>query len=207
MSDKMSERVLCVGSKYVEYLHELGEFSGAFAPRFTCLEMVFVHGLDSFIPRRQCEGNPSWKQIIPYVAFVAGAEVFTYTRGKTGGEGRLHALRSLGVGGHVSEDDMAGASGIQGLMAAMKREIDEEVVMPTLPWKVEILGLIHEPESPNPVDRDHVGVLVVAHLHWPDVRAREDCLADARFEKLDDVRAGAEKHERWSQIAMGRLGR
>ena len=41
--------------------------------------------------------DPSLKQIIPYVVFLAKDQVFVYTRGKTQGESRLHALRSQHV--------------------------------------------------------------------------------------------------------------
>ena len=59
-------------------------------------------------PRSEVEEDPGFKQIIPYVVFRSGDGVFCYTRGKSQGEARLHRLRSLGVGGHVSEEDADG---------------------------------------------------------------------------------------------------
>ena len=78
-------------------------------------------------PRSQVEEDPAFKQIIPYVVFRSGDGVFCYTRGKSQGEARLHRLRSLGVGGHVSEDDAQGGRTLDAYEAALRRELDEEV--------------------------------------------------------------------------------
>ena len=57
------------------------------------------------------EEDPSFKQLIPYMLFrhrsPPGPDmVFQYTRGTGMGEGRLHRKRSVGIGGHISADDV-----------------------------------------------------------------------------------------------------
>ena len=59
----------------------------------------------SFRPRAEVETDPGFKQLIPYVVMKCGAEVFHYTRGTSGTETRLRALRSIGLGGHITRDD------------------------------------------------------------------------------------------------------
>src|SRR3954467_10445027 len=64
----------------------------------------------SFRPRAEVETDPSFKQLIPYVVLRCGGELFHYTRGSQGTEARLRALRSVGIGGHISRADAGTAS-------------------------------------------------------------------------------------------------
>ena len=59
------------------------------------------------------EEDPSFKQLIPYVLFRwtdadGTVHLFEYLRGSGQGERRLHAKRSVGVGGHISTIDADG---------------------------------------------------------------------------------------------------
>ena len=60
-----------------------------------------------FLPRGDCETDPTFKQIIPYVIvyFQATGQILTYRRGPEVGETRLAGNRSLGFGGHINPDD------------------------------------------------------------------------------------------------------
>ena len=103
---KTDERVLIVPSSELD---RLGRFQGFSPEAERYLSSLLVPELMDYRPRSQVEDDPSLKQIIPYVVFRCAESVFCYTRGKSQGEARLHRLRSLGVGGHVSEDDAQGA--------------------------------------------------------------------------------------------------
>ena len=98
----LSERVLVVPAAEFDRLGRFQGFSGD-ADRY--LNALLIPELASFRPRSEVEDDPSFKQIIPYVIFRSNGLVFTYVRGKRGGELRLRRLRSLGVGGHVAEAD------------------------------------------------------------------------------------------------------
>src|SRR5271168_1258992 len=58
-----------------------------------------------FRPRYEMESDPGFKQLIPYIVLKFGEELFHYRRGSAGAEKRLQALRSIGIGGHISEVD------------------------------------------------------------------------------------------------------
>src|SRR5215216_4528766 len=58
-----------------------------------------------FTPRAPAETNPELKQIIPYVLLVHGERIFHYVRGKKSGEQRLVAKGSVGIGGHMNDQD------------------------------------------------------------------------------------------------------
>ncbi len=98
----MDEEVLVFPSRLLD---ELGPFEGIsteierYLPTFLHPEHL------RYIPRSLAEDDPSHKQLIPYVVLRSGDEVFCYTRGKKGGEQRLHDRWSLGVGGHICRED------------------------------------------------------------------------------------------------------
>ena len=124
MSQKVDERVLVVPSAELD---RLGRFQGFSAEAERYITALLVPELMQYRPRSEVEDDPGFKQIIPYVVFRSGDAVFCYTRGKSQGEARLHRLRSLGVGGHVSEEDAQGGKSLDAYEAAMRRELDEEV--------------------------------------------------------------------------------
>src|SRR5947207_7977538 len=102
MTDKSQEQVLVVPTAV---FHACGPFQG-FSPHFAqYLPRLLEPAHLSYRPRAEVETDPSFKQIVPYVILRHGSDVFHYTRGKGGTEARLRALRSIGVGGHISADD------------------------------------------------------------------------------------------------------
>ena len=131
--------------------------------------------------------------------FRSGAKVFCYTRGKGQGEARLHRRRSLGVGGHVSEEDARGSKSYEAYEAAMRRELEEEVEIRS-PGHSRRVGLIND--DATPVGRVHLGVVHLFELDRPEVRPREEELAEAHFLGIDEIRSLREEFETWSQIVL-----
>ena len=71
------------------------------------LSEFFVAGVPRFMPRSLAEGDPTFKQLIPYVIMTHGGKYLSYVRGKQAGETRLVGHRSIGIGGHINPaDDM-----------------------------------------------------------------------------------------------------
>ncbi|MEX0614166.1 MAG: phosphoesterase, partial [Pirellulales bacterium] len=90
--------------------HALGYFQGFSADVSRYLPRLLEGEHLEYRPRGQMEEDPSFKQLIPYVLFrwidEAGApHLFEYQRGSGQGERRLHAKRSVGVGGHINPVD------------------------------------------------------------------------------------------------------
>ena len=71
--------------------------------------------------------------------------MFCYTRGAGQGESRLHAKRSIGVGGHISEED-AGAVDANPYQQGMRRELAEEVAIDT-DYRERCVGMINDDET------------------------------------------------------------
>ena len=102
------ERVLVVPTSR---FHELGHFQGFSADMGRYLPALLDGDDLAYRPRGEMEQDPSFKQLIPYVVFryidsADAVHVFQYTRGGGQGEKRLHAKRSVGIGGHISTLDL-----------------------------------------------------------------------------------------------------
>jgi predicted NUDIX family phosphoesterase len=178
--------------------HEIGLFQGLCrdAARY---EPMFRLG--RFIPRAKAEDDPSFKQLIPYVVLRHEERIFRYRRGSKGTEARLHALGSIGVGGHINPVDGHDFDGLY--HAAMLRELREEVELPSGPPRLEPMGLINDDSVP--VGRVHLGVVHLLELPTPEVRSREAALADARFASLDELLRDREGFETWSRFVIDEL--
>jgi predicted NUDIX family phosphoesterase len=199
MSQKVDERVLVVPSAELD---RLGRFQGFSAEAERYITALLVPELMQYRPRSEVEEDPSFKQIIPYVVFRSADAVFCYTRGKSQGEARLHRLRSLGVGGHVSEDDAEGRKSLDAYESAMRRELDEEVEVAS-PGRIRRVGLINDDSTP--VGQVHLGVVHLYELEHPHVSAREEGLAEAGFIPLSNILTIQHEFETWSQICIASI--
>ena len=155
----------------------------------------------SFRPRSEVETDPNFKQLIPYIVLACEGNVFHYRRGSSGGEKRLAAKRSVGIGGHISEADAAG--GTDPYHTGMMRELTEEVEL-GCGFAERCVGFINDDRTP--VGSVHLGVVHVFELEAPAARSREDALADAGFAPWTELLRDAEQFETWSQFVFDYLG-
>jgi predicted NUDIX family phosphoesterase len=196
VSHPSSERVLVVpGSE----LDRLGRFQGFHPDAERYLSALLVPGMMEYRPRSEVEDDPSLKQIIPYVVLKSQDAVFCYTRGKSQGEARLHRRRSLGVGGHVAEEDAEGRRSFEAYEMAMRRELDEEVEVAS-PGRMRLVGLINDDSTP--VGSVHLGVVHLLELDRPLVTPREEGLAEAEFVRIIELGKSWDEFETWSQICI-----
>lgn len=196
------EQILVVPTSVVDAIGTINGFSRD-VDQF--LKPILASEFLSFRPRGAMEADPSFKQLIPYVILQykdsAGQPfLFTYTRGKGQGEARLHAKRSFGIGGHISEEDAAG--GACPYETGMRRELDEEVTIRS-EFRESRMGLIYD--SSTEVGRVHLGVVHRFELVRPDVISNEDDLSDASFISIDELRKDRDRLEMWSQICLDAL--
>jgi predicted NUDIX family phosphoesterase len=204
MSKYAGEEVLVVPRALLE---ELGTFHGL---RTTGLAAAIDRLLDPaahfFMDRAAAEDDPSHKQLIPYCVFRCGDHILHYTRGKSGGESRLHAKLSVGVGGHINPVDTGGGrTGPDAYHAAVAREIDEELVIATPPAGTRrIIALLND--DSNPVGQVHLGLVHLIDLTTTAAAAREDALAGLAFSPLAELNGPLfERLETWSQHCIRHL--
>jgi predicted NUDIX family phosphoesterase len=160
----------------------------------------------TFEPRSVAETDANRRHLVTYTVLRSGDMVFRYRRGKSGSEARLHDRLSLGVGGHVCEEDMGlFPSRSACIQFAAFREITEEIKCKSIEASDDrvipsFLGWLKD--SSTPVNSVHLGVVFALDLATPTATAREDCLADARWVSLADVRREREQLETWSRILV-----
>ncbi|HZN34018.1 MAG TPA: phosphoesterase [Pirellulaceae bacterium] len=201
MSAVATEHILVVPT---EVFHRLGYFQGFSGDTERYLRGLMDPAHTSYRPRAAMEQDPSFKQLIPYVIFrhrdaAGGVQLFQYTRGKGQGEARLHAKRSIGIGGHISADDSAAASAYE---EGMRRELEEEVAINTS-YSSRMVGLINDDQTE--VGKVHLGVVHLVDVERPAVQPRESEIIDAGFRPVPELLADIARFETWSQICLKAL--
>ncbi|MCL4190124.1 MAG: phosphoesterase [Thermoguttaceae bacterium] len=204
VEDVHGERVLVVPT---ELFHRLGYFQGFTTEMDRYLDQLFRPESVSFRPRSEAERDPSFKQLIPYMIFrhqdPDGRQyVLQYTRGTGQGEGRLHRKRSVGIGGHISADDVGAAGNGNPYEEGMRRELEEEVIVNT-PFTSRCVGLINDDQTE--VGRVHLGVVHVFDVERPDVCPRESEIIECAFRPIEDILADLTDFESWSEICLKAL--
>lgn len=204
MSTVAEERVLVVPTSE---FHSLGHFQGFSADLAKYLPALFDSDNLSYQPRGEMEQDPKFKQLIPYVLFrytdaQGEARLFQYTRGGGQGESRLHAKRSVGIGGHISSEDSQAGTAHDVYREGMQRELDEEVAFET-PFSEKCVGLINDDETP--VGKVHLGVVHIYDVEHPNVHPREVDILNAGFCPVEEILSELDHYESWSQIVVRAL--
>jgi predicted NUDIX family phosphoesterase len=194
------EEVLVVPARLLD---ELGSFSGFQHNVDRYLPAILDRANQSFRPRSIVEDDPSFKQLIPYIILECSdanqTQLFQYTRGKGQGEKRLHAKRSIGIGGHISIED---TSGDDWYNTGMQRELDEEVKI-ECGGQQRIVGLIYD--DTTEVGRVHLGIVHIMQLCSCKVTSAEADLQFAGFQQIDSIRTEMDRFETWSQLCLQHL--
>ncbi|HEX6487487.1 MAG TPA: NUDIX hydrolase [Candidatus Dormibacteraeota bacterium] len=152
-----------------------------------------------FKPRSEVEDDPTFQQIIPYVVFRHDDRYFLTKRLKASSEKRLRQQYSLGVGGHINPDDLAGGDPIYD---GLRREWKEEVQYDGQ-FEAQLLGLINEESAP--VSRVHLGVAFLVDGSTPDIHIREVDKLSGELLSLEEMRIYFLSMESWSQIVYEEL--
>lgn len=198
MSKYDGEEILVVPRSLFD---ELGSFQGLTTDTDRYMSTLLDPSNNFFMDRETAEDDPSHKQIIPYSLFRYRGSYLHYIRGKAGGESRLHAQGSLGIGGHINPvDERADPLGRATYMAGVAREIDEELALPSQPEQ-QIVALLND--DSNAVGRVHLGFVHLFDLESEEAQAREDALSELQFKSTADLRGPLyDTLESWSRFCV-----
>jgi predicted NUDIX family phosphoesterase len=152
------------------------------------LRAIDQHG--TFRPRGEAEEDPSWKQVIPYLALRDGGDIFLMRRSRAGGDVRLHDRYTIGVGGHVNPQD-------GGILGGLRREWAEEMAADFEP-EFKALGLLNDDD--NAVGAVHLGLVFSADAAGRPVEVRETDKLEGNFVPLADVADVVDLLETWSAL-------
>ena len=186
---------------------QLGAFQGFNAEVNRYLPAILEKRNNSFMARAQAETNPAFKQIIPYVIITDGKNILHYVRGKKAGEQRLVAKGSIGIGGHINNEDetLFGLSsfGFEAFQDAVQREVCEELNVQGL-FDAKPVGLINDDSTE--VGRVHFGIVHVLFRRPEQVKRNEQVITQMEFVPADELRAKRDQMETWSQFCLDHLG-
>jgi predicted NUDIX family phosphoesterase len=197
-------------------LNEIGMFQGFVPATQERRALLDLDGL-RWMRRGSAESDPTFKQLISYVIVedVNGGDIWTYTRTKQSGEGRLKLKSSIGIGGHINVDDMGGigsdgkllieAQGIgEAFQKAVQREFLEEVNC-TSQFTMWFRGFIND--DSNDVGKVHLGLVYLVKMDGRGITPKEDKLKDEGFLSISSLRHAHDVElkldlESWSKLCL-----
>lgn len=194
------ERVLCFPRPLLD---QLGVFQGLcmdtdrYIPAITAPENL-VYRI-----RHEVEQDTQYKQVIPYVLLISGDRILRYERGHGGQEDRLHGLYSIGIGGHISDEDRnLFSSNFLGYHEAMRREVDEEVAIRSI-HREAVAAVINDDSTA--VGSVHFAIVHVVEVANEEVVGRRRGIVAPEFVPICHAIRGAADYETWSRLCLERM--
>jgi predicted NUDIX family phosphoesterase len=192
------ERVLCFERKLLE---ELGVFQGLSLEVEKYLPVLTSSKNLTYLNRTEAEHDRRFKQLIPYVLVICDGRLLRYQRGKGGQETRLRGLWSVGIGGHISEEDHSLFTKDFGYFEGMRREVREEVDVEEV--SEAAVAVINDDSTD--VGYVHFGVVHVMQVASESVAGRRSGIASPEFIAIADAVKEASNYESWSRFCLENL--
>jgi predicted NUDIX family phosphoesterase len=192
------ERVLCFKRKLLE---ELGLFQGLSLDIAKYLPILSSASDLVYLNRSEAEHDKRYKQLIPYVLLICQDKILRYRRGRGGQETRLHGLYSVGIGGHISEEDDGLFSDNRGYQESMRRELMEEVAIDAV--NEPALAAINDDSTE--VGFVHFGVVHLVRVPDESVAGRRSGIVSPEFIAMADAVKYASGYESWSRFCLEHL--
>jgi predicted NUDIX family phosphoesterase len=192
------ERVLCFERTLFE---KIGVFQGLSLEVEKYLPVVTAQSNVLYKNRSEAELDRRYKQLIPYALIIHGDRILRYRRGKGGQETRLHGLYSVGVGGHISEEDTGLFTKGPGYHEAMRRELMEEVAIDVT--KEMAVAVINDDSTD--VGYVHLGIVHVVYVANDAIASGRDGIVGAEFVALSEAAKNPEAYESWSRFCIENL--
>ena len=192
------ERVLCFQRNLLE---ELGLFQGLSLEIDKYLPVVTASAHILYLNRSEAEQDKRYKQLIPYVLVICNDRILRYRRGKGGQETRLHGLYSVGVGGHIADEDSDLFSSAQGYQEGMRRELMEEVAVSEV--NEAAVAVINDDSTE--VGYVHFGVVHVLHVANEAIVGRRSGIVSPEFIPIADAVKDPSGYESWSRFCLENL--
>ena len=192
------ERVMCFERKLLE---ELGVFQGLSLDVEKYLPAVTTSSRLVYLNRSDAEHDKRYKQLIPYVLLICNGRILRYRRGRGGQETRLHGLYSVGIGGHISEEDNGLFSTGLGYHEGMRRELMEEVAIDG--EKEAAVAVINDDSTE--VGCVHFGVVHVLPVANEAIIGRRSGIVGPEFIPISEAVKDRPGYESWSRFCLEHL--
>ena len=192
------ERVLCFRRQLLE---ELGVFQGLGLDVEKYLPVVTSASQILYLNRSEAEQDKRYKQLIPYVLILCHDRILRYRRGKGGQETRLHGLFSVGIGGHIADEDDNLFSTQRGYHDGMRRELKEEVDIEAA--NEAAVAVINDDSTE--VGFVHFGVVHVLHVPTEEIVGRRSGIVAPEFVSIAEAMKDPSAYESWSRFCLENL--
>lgn len=150
-----------------------------------------------FIPRSSAEQDERYKQIIPYAVFRFEGRYFLTQRKSSASEQRLRNKFSLGIGGHMRQEDMSQNSIFGWAMREFHEEIEYEgTIVPT------IIGAIND--DSNEVGKVHLGLVLLLEGDSDRITVKSE-LKDGFLASMEECQVYMPHMETWSATIIKHL--
>ena len=156
--------------------------------------LTVIREQQEFLPRSFMENDPNYKQIIPYLIFEHDNRYFLMQRKADSTESRLQNKYSLGIGGHVRQEDIVSGD----IMQWAEREFHEEINYNGI-FSVETLGLLND--DTNAVGQVHAGLVVIVHGNSSAITIKSE-LKQGHLMTLQECATFYDVMESWSQLVF-----
>lgn len=189
----LSEQILVVKR---DYLFPQGAWNGLKTLNFDHYLHIINHKKE-FRPRAVMEQDATYKQIIPYLIFSYDKQFFLMQRRSDASEKRLASKLTLGIGGHIRQEDMEHNS----IFEWARREFHEEVEY-NGNFAIQPIGIINDDTSD--VGKVHIGFAFLLIGDSSDIRVKSE-LKSGELITLEECKQLSGQMESWSQYAMLQL--
>ncbi len=153
-----------------------------------------INDKKEFLPRSIMETDFGYKQVIPYLVYTYNNQYFLMQRKSDASESRLRNKLTLGIGGHIRQEDMSTDS----LFAWALREFHEEVdYAGTL--NVKPLGILND--DSNDVGKVHIGFVLLLEGDSTNIAIKSE-LKSGTLVPLSECIAQRDCMESWSQFVV-----
>lgn len=158
-----------------------------------------------------CEEDSNLQQIIPYLVLINEKnEVFCYTRGNGGGEAKLHAKLSIGLGGHIDDLPPENVSLRSWITKEARRELEEEVGLTVPAPIIASRLLLDHSHATDPttgktyVGQVHVGLLCLVPVNSADLgKSEKGVIENGNWLRVEDFTPEMWEHlEPWAYEAL-----
>ena len=194
MSSKKDEKILVIKR---ELLFAASDFQGFLPMRDFRGYQDLIMRHKQFLWRSAMETDPTYKQIIPYLIFRHANTYFLMRRRSNASETRLKNKYSLGIGGHIRQEDMVDSS----LVGWAQREFSEEVNYKGS-FTVRSLGLINDDSTA--VGQVHIGFVFLLEGDSAQIRIKDEH-KEGSLLILEHMRLLYKNMEIWSQLTFDYL--
>lgn len=148
----------------------------------------------TYMPRAHAETNPAYKQIIPYIIFTYDQKIFVMQRKSTASEQRLASKFSIGIGGHIRQEDIVNSN----ILSWADREFEEEIHYYGSK-NSQTLGVLND--DTNDVGQVHLGMVILMKGNNDHIAIRDEHKSGTLL-TLNECVMLYNNMESWSQFCL-----